>query len=315
MTKRITLAILCFNLLILYFTAKSASASDLDKEQNKYSNLIALKGYSFPVFASPGTETRAQEIAGRCDRAYHFFQDTLHRNAEIIVLVLAAEHWEQYAIFPVFGMPHCVDKHTLVIAGHENEMWKAIVPPLDSLQSDVAQNIRKSYGQADGSVSVATFMDLLSIHEMIHLFIDQTTGTEDFHMPRRWLVELLCNLGLHAYVVNKEPSEIAHLTVYPQTISSLGYHQLAYTSLADFESVYTGMEMSNFAWYQCQLHVAAQQIYDTAGIEALQALFKTIVRCRENMPDEELAVLLQKEVHPSVEHVYAMWPNLKPLEE
>lgn len=315
MTKRLVPAILCVTLLLLWWTEKPEAASELANTPDKYSNLVALEGSSFPVFASPGTEARAREIAARCDQAYRFFQDTLHQRAEIVVLVLAAEHWEQYAAFPVFGMPHCADMHTLVIAGHENDMWKAIVPPLESLQPDIAQDLRRSYGQADSSVSVAAFMDLLALHEMMHLFIDQAADTGDFHLPRRWLVELLCNLGLHAYVVNQEPDEIDHLTIYPRAVSSLGYHHLAHTSLADFESVYAGMELPNFAWYQCQLHVGAHQIYDAAGIDALQAMFRTIVRFSGNVSDEELAALLEREVHPSVARVLTTWPDLRLQEE
>lgn len=315
MTKRPVLAILCVTMLSLWHAEKPAAAEDQADEPDQYSNLVALKGYSFPVFASPGTETRAQEIAARCDRAYHFFQDALHRKAEVVVLVLSADNWDQYATFPLFGMPHCVDVRTLVIAGQENEMSKAIVPPLENLQPDVAQDFRGSYGQPDSSVSVGAFMDLLAIHEMMHLFIDQTTGTADFHLPRRWLVELLCNLGLHAYVVNEEPNEIGHLTIYPQTVSGLGYGHLAHTSLADFESVYAGMEMPNFAWYQCQLHVAAHQVYDAAGIKGLQAMFDTVVGFSDNVSDEELAVLLEKEVHPGAARVLTTWPDLRPSEK
>jgi hypothetical protein len=41
-------------------------------------------------------------------------------------------------------------------------------------------------------------MDLLAVHEVGHLFVDQAANQFDFHLPRRWLVELFCNLGLHA---------------------------------------------------------------------------------------------------------------------
>jgi hypothetical protein len=64
---------------------------------------------------------------------------------------------------------------------------------------DQAHTIRKVYAQADGSVSVASDMDLLPVHEVGHVFVDQTTDTCDFHLPRRWLIELFCNLCLHAY--------------------------------------------------------------------------------------------------------------------
>ena len=38
---------------------------------DKYAELTALSGFSFPVYASAGTEVRAREIAKRCEQARH----------------------------------------------------------------------------------------------------------------------------------------------------------------------------------------------------------------------------------------------------
>jgi len=279
--------------------------------QDKYSALNELAGYSFPVYASPETESRAQAIATRCERAYRFFSKMLNRNAEIHALILGPEHWDKFASFPIFGMPHYVDMHTLVVAGQESEMWKMVVPPMEYLPSDMAQTLRKVYGQADGSVSVASFMDLLALHEMLHLFINQATDTMDFHLPRRWVVELFCNLGLHAYMENEESTKLELLTAYPQAIVTLGYQHLAHKTLDDFEQLYGGMEPPNFAWYQCQLHVAARHIYDAGGIESVQAMFRTIVQSKDNVSDEQLAVQLRENVHPNAAKVLTMWPDVK----
>jgi hypothetical protein len=283
--------------------------------QDKYSSLVEMAGYSIPVYASPGTEARAQAIAARCGRAYRFFRDILNQRAKVNALILAPEHWERFAVYPPFGMPQCVDMHTLVVAGQEGEWWKTLVPPMEHLPPDTAHALREVYGQADGSVSFAAFMDLLAIHEMMHLFIDQATNTVGFHLPRRWLTELCCNLGLHAYVVNKEPTEMEHLTVCFQATVPPGYRHLTYTSLAGFERVYAGMEPDNYAWYQGQLHVAAHYIYDAGGIESLQAMFRTIVQSRDNISDEQLAVQLREDVHPSVAKVLTTWPDLKLSEQ
>jgi hypothetical protein len=283
--------------------------------QNKYSNLVELMGYSFPVNASPGTEARAQVIAARCERAYRFFCDTLTQHVKVNALILTPEHWTKYASHPVFGMPHYVNMHTLVVAGQEGELWKMIVPPREYLPPDTARALRQVYGQTDGSVSVAAFMDLLALHEMVHLFINQATDTVDFHLPRRWLIELFCNLCLHAYVVNNEPGEMEHLTVYPQGIIALGYRHLTHTRLADFERLYAGMEPPNFAWYQSQLHVAAHRIYDAGGIESVKALFTTLVQSKDNISDEQLAIKLREAVHPSVANVLTTWPDLKLSEQ
>jgi hypothetical protein len=283
--------------------------------QDKYSTLNELTGYSFPIYISSGTEARAQAIAAQCERAYRFFSKLLNRTSEIHALILAPEQWEKFASYPIFGMPHYVDMYTLVVAGQESEMWRMIMPPMEYLPSDMVQTLRKVYGKADGSISVASFMDLLALHEMLHLFINQATDTVDFHLPRRWVVELFCNLGLHAYMETEEPTGLEHLTAYPQAIVTLGYQHLAHKTLNDFEQLYAGMEPPNFAWYQCQLHVAARHIYEAGGIESVQAMFRTIVRSKDNTSDEQLAVQLRDDVHLNAAKVLTTWPDLKLSEQ
>jgi hypothetical protein len=279
--------------------------------RDKYSALKELTGYSFPVYVSSGTEARAQAIAVRCQRAYRFLDTTLNSNPKISVLILAPEDWEKFTGSPMFGVPQTVDTQTVVVAGQDSELWKMIVPPMEYLPPDQAHTINNVYKQADGSVSVAAYMDLLPVHEIGHLFIDQTANTFDFHLPRRWLIELFCNLCLHAYVANEEPAEMERLIAFPEAVLALGYSHLEHTNLNDFEQLYAGMEPPNFVWYLSQLHVAAHHIYDAGGIESVQAMFRTIVQSNDNVSDEQLAVQLRDDVHPNAATVLTMWPDLK----
>jgi hypothetical protein len=42
-----------------------------------HQELITIKGYGLPVYASPGTEGRAQAVAIRCANAQRFLQAVL----------------------------------------------------------------------------------------------------------------------------------------------------------------------------------------------------------------------------------------------
>lgn len=277
--------------------------------RTNYSNLVELNEYSFPVYVSQGTQKRAHHLAARCQKAYSFFSSALENKPKVRLLVLAPEHWQEYTGSPMFGVPQTVDEQTVVVAGQNAELWKMIVPPLDMLPSSQAQAVQNIYGQADGSIDVGGYMDLLPVHEVGHLFIDQTARQFDFHLPRRWLVELFCNLALHAYTATEEQNQLSTLTVFPQTIVALGNDHLVHRSLHDFEQLYAGMEPPNFVWYLSRLHVAAQRIYDTAGIEVLRRLFNTIVQSSENFADEQLATHLQENVHPAVADVLVSWEH------
>lgn len=271
------------------------------------SDLIEIQSHPLQVFASPETAARAQAMAARCIQAHRFLELALGLQVEARVLALAPQHWQAFTGSPMFGIPQTVDERTVVIAGEDAELWTMIAPPLQYLPPAMAEAMRQVYGGADGGVTVAPFMDLLSVHEIGHLFVDQAAGAFDFHRPRRWVVELFCNLCLHAYVVSKEPDGMAILTTFPQAVVALGHAHLSHRRLADFERLYGNMEPPNFAWYQCRLHVAAGQIYDAGGMASLSALFQTIIQAPEGLSDEELADRLHRAVHPVAAEVLTNW--------
>lgn len=275
--------------------------------QATYSDLIELRGYRFPVYASGGAEERAQEIAVRCQQGHRFLTKALEFEVQARLLVLAPEHWQAYTGSPMFGVPQTIDAQTVVVAGQNSELWRMIVPPLESLPPAAAQSMRTVYGRQDGSADIAPYMDLLPVHEMAHLFVDQAAGQFDFHLPRRWLVELFCNLSLHAYVSMEEPGQIPPLEVFPRIVAGQDSRMFAHRSLRDFEVLYATMDPPNFVWYLSRLHVAAKDIFDAGGTESLLRLYKMIVQSRAMLPDNELAARLRSDVHPAVENVLSSW--------
>lgn len=276
--------------------------------QKPYFNLSKLEGFSFPVYTSAGTEERAQSIAERCERAHGFLHRVLASEAQVTILVLAPEHWQEYTGSPMYGVPQTTDAQTLVVAGQNSELWQMIVPPMESLSPQAAQAMREVYAQPDGAISVAAYMNLLAVHEIGHLYLDQATGRFDFKFPRRWLVELYCNLCLHAYVAALEPEQLPVLETFPQAIVDLGFAHLPHHTLNKFEELYAGMPPQNFIWYLSKLHVAAKRLYDAGGVEILRRLWKMLLQSSLEWPDAQLAARLRDEVHPEAERVLTAWP-------
>jgi hypothetical protein len=275
-------------------------------DHDRYPSMHALYGFAFPVYASAGMEQRAHHIAGRCERAHRFLADTLRARADLTVLVLAPEDWRAYTTPPrIYGMPHYPDAWTLAVAGENNEFWRSQVPPLDVLPLPVADTIRFAYGQPDGSLDLSPFFDLLAVHELSHLFHEQSA----WQPPRLWLMELFCNLCLHAYTAVQEPDQLTALETLPDMIVSLGHAHHRHHTLEDFERLYTGVGPDNYGWYQCRLHVAARLIYDAGGIAILQRLWSAFSLANGTLSDQELAAQLRADVSPEVERVWTTWPE------
>lgn len=271
----------------------------------QYPNLIELSGFPFPVYASAGTEQRAQSIAARCRNAHDFLNSTFEFEPQVCVLVLRPEDWSEYATFPVYGMPHYTDERTLAVAGQESGFWQSMSPPAEALPPEAAQEMKAAYGQSDGSVNLSPFFDLLAVHELGHLFQFQAKC----QFPRLWLAELFCNLCLHTYTVAVEPEQLPALETFPRMVASLGVAELRYRSLADFERLYIDVGPQNYGWYQCRFHVAAKHIYEAGGVEALQRLWRAFLQSDEKLSDKQLAALFREDVHPTVEQVLTAWPD------
>lgn len=270
----------------------------------QYPDLTELEGYPFPVFISPGTEDRGRVIADRSQRAYEFLGSTLEFEPDLRVLVLAPEHWQAYATYPLYGMPHYTEARTIAMAGLDTGFWQSLLPRPGTLPRNEEQAMRAVYGRPDGSLNLATFFDLLSVHEMGHVFHLQASC----HFPRLWLMELFCNICLHAYVAETEPDQLKALETFPRIVAGAGAGTLQYRSLREFEQMYTDVGSRNYGWYQCRLHVAAKTIVDAGGIDALRRLWKTFLRLHDSVTDDDLAAVLEGEVHPAVEHVLSSWP-------
>jgi hypothetical protein len=274
-----------------------------------YSGLTPLPEFSIQVYASPGVEPEARRMGARCQRACDFLSAVLKAQAEVSLLVLEPQHWEEYTGSPMYGVPQTVDLQTIVVSGQNSELWRMVVPPPESLSPTALESLQAVYSGPEGYIDIAPFMQLLPVHELGHLFIDQSTGQFDTHFSRRWLVELWCNLALHAYIVSEEPQLDKELETFPNVIVSLGSTHLSHQALSDFEWLYADMEPPNFVWYQCQLHHAAKRIYEAGGLRVLQDLFQFIVQPTDPVSDEELAPLLRNRVHPEVEAVLTRWPE------
>jgi hypothetical protein len=270
----------------------------------QFANLIELDGFSFPVYVSANVEEQAQNSAALCESAYRFFRQTFNVEAQVSVLVLSVQDWAHYAPYPVYGMPHILDTQTLIVAGQNNDFWKSLSPPVESLPPELTQVARTVYGLPDGSINYAPFFELLAVHELGHLFHFQAS----IAFPRNWLTEFFCNLGLHTYVATKLPQKLTILETFPRLVIAGGYDHLAHHTLADFERLYVDVGPQNYGWYQSQLHIAAKQVFDVGNVDVVRRLWNAFRQSDEMLSDEQLALRLRNEVHPLVERILTMWP-------
>ncbi len=276
--------------------------------------LDSLTGYRQSIYFSPGNAKRAKAIAIFMDNAGAYFQQELNFTPGVKLFILEPQHWQQYATFPVYGMPHNIDDVRLAIAAENNPFWQSFLPPLDQLPPQMVDRINQAYRMADGSSSMQPFFDLLALHEMGHSYHAQA----GLKMHRKWMGELFVNIMLHTYVAERQPELLPALETFPEMVVGAGSSEFRYTTLADFEDKYddaaSGMTAKNYGWYQSNLHHAAKNIYNAGGKEVIKKLWVALKIHQEKMTDEEFADMLENEVHPGVAGVYRNW-NARPKGE
>lgn len=270
--------------------------------------LDSLKGYSSSIYFSTGKKPRAEQIAGFLEGAARFFQKEIGFTPESQIYILAPDDWKYMAAAPLletYGFPHNLDHLRLVVASDDNAFFRSFLPPLDQLPPTLGERVKTAYAAGNGEFSMQPFFDLLALHELGHSY----TAQAGLKMHRHWMGELFVNIMLHTYVAEEQKHLLPALETFPDLTIAQGTADFTYTTLADFERLYTslGMGPRNYGWYQCRLHRAAKDIYDAGGKDVLQKLWQALKKHQSEMTDDEFVKMLKEEVHPSVAEVFTNW--------
>ena len=268
-----------------------------------YDGLVEVPGFPFAAWSSRGTEERAEELATRCEAAYWFLGEHFEQRPEVTLLALSAKDWSRFSRAP-FGMPSYAAGH-LVLPSAPSEFGVGLARLLDHAEPEVLHQARDVYGSPGGDIDLDSFFTLLSVHELGHGFERGTPG----RLPRLWLGELFGNVCLHTYVAVESPATLPVLETFPLAFGTIDPLLFQHRSLADFERLYIGVGLENYAWYQCRLHVLAKQLYDADGIAPLRRMWdRFLLTSPEKLSDQELVVALERDVHPVVAEAVRTWP-------
>jgi hypothetical protein len=87
-----------------------------------------------------------------------------------------------------------------------------------------------------------------------------------------WYEELFANLGAVGYLASEEPEELPVYMTFCRAGCEVPPSRVACSTLVDMAGSFESGGFANYVWYQCRLIVAAERLWNTRGIEALQSL-------------------------------------------
>jgi hypothetical protein len=257
-----------------------------------------------PTHYSKGVKMRAEQVHALVADAENYFTTLLGIKPEYSIWVLSPADWKVKADpLLIYGMPHFDDKSKIIVASEDNLFWKRNTPPVERLSKESGEKLLATYGNPP---SLMSFFDLLSVHELGHVFQKEAGMVPQ----RKWLNELLCNILLHTYVAENKPELLPHLTTFTETnIEAFPKERLVFSALKDFDPNYVllgSKHPDNYGWYQCQFHVKAGKIYDLGGEAAVKKLWQALVETKTVLNEQDLNELLYS-VDPAFEKVLKSW--------
>jgi hypothetical protein len=214
---------------------------------------------------SPGAEGRAGALDARAERARGWLADQLAAPFSFDLFVLDEDDWTEHAEVPIYAIPHAnPDSGKIVLGSRPATLFDAVCaqfwPDLDESSRDAMHRV---YGNPP---MFEAFADLILVHELLHLV------PRGESLPMMWHEELFANLGAIGYLAMEEPDELPVYLTFCRAGCDVPPSHVACSALADMSHSFEHGGFANYVWYQCRLIVAAERLWNTRGLEALQAL-------------------------------------------
>jgi hypothetical protein len=261
-------------------------------------------GSALPTHVSAGLDDGVAAKIHRIEQAHRFFIDQLGVEPRIAVLILSPDDWAGRS-HPLYGMPNYRDGN-LVLAGEPNPFWSGLVGLAASEIPGGGELLQRSYPGLSPGVDLSPFFDLLGVHELAHIFIAAAGRAPS----RLWVLELACNVLLHAYVALEEPQNLPTLETFPSVFAAIASSRFTHRTLDDFERSYAhGMDGANYGWFQAKFHVAAKSIFDSGGMKATARMWDLLA---DEPSSRNLADTLEQHLGPAAMHLLGELGSLRP---
>jgi hypothetical protein len=214
---------------------------------------------------SPGGEARAAALEERAERARDWLSDRLGAPFSFDLYVLDEDEWAEHAEVPVYAIPHAnSDNGKIVLGSRPATLFDSVCT---RFWPDFGEGSRDAMHRVYGNPPVLeVFADLILVHELMHLV------PRGQSLPRMWHEELFANLGAVGYFASEEPDELPVYMTFCRAGCDVPPSEVACSALGDMANSFESGGFANYVWYQCRLIVAAEQLWETRGVEALQAL-------------------------------------------
>jgi hypothetical protein len=171
--------------------------------------------------------------------------------------VLRLEIWRHLLRAP-YGYPHSSpERSTIYVPATYPPPW---IERSRALYESAPAHLQQQLGTDNSSLKkeIIQFYDLVTVHELGHLFIH----TLELALGTHWLMELVSNLFATAFFMESRSDLAGPWFTWAELQAS---QEVPVRTLAQYEERYTGLSFSNASYYQGRFNLLARQLWEEQG--------------------------------------------------
>ena len=190
-----------------------------------------------------------------------FFERKLNSKVELSLAVLTQNEWKQVRAVP-YGLPNVSSPpHVAFLPATADGVVTVDALSLKNNLSAETLKKLKSSGYTFEQAAIK-LVDVIGLHELGHTYAVRLGLTPP--RPNKWFSEFLASYFAYAYLSEKHPKLAAMFYVMAADLALEGPRP-KYTSLEDFERLYSGVGPKNYGWYQGRFLQRVAQVYHAKG--------------------------------------------------
>lgn len=242
---------------VLCISCSNPTLSTLDKV--KALKLDSLEG-NIETYYSAGYENRAAANLSLLSNSTGFFEEHFGVSQTFSLAVIDSAHWVKITSIP-YGLPFVSGPPYLVAipADSENILANIVASLIDGYDLDT------TYEMTNEKIA-DLFVSLIGFHELGHIYANSYGAT----FPNRWTFEFAATYFAFFYL-DQNFTEERDIWI---DVSNIIFNEIKprYTSLKDFEMMYSRVGVENYAWYQVAFLVQVESLYKKQGKAFLNKL-------------------------------------------
>lgn len=246
-------------LYMLTYSCKSNAPSMLEKVDHL--NLRIIDG-DIKTYYVKGYKETAESTLNLLKESIKFYEEVFDVRQSFALAVIDSNSWDKITQIP-YGLPFVSGPPYIVCvpANAKNILSEIILKAIEGYELNI------QYGMSREEI-VNLFISLIGFHELGHIYASEY----GISFPNKWTFEFAATYFAYTYLEQNFPGE----SEIWARVSEILATELdpTHTSLNDFEEMYVGVGVENYAWYQAVFMVRVMEVYRKQGITFLKKLKK-----------------------------------------